>query len=250
MTQISDDLFLGNAPYGAPSPATSSEGVGGRGVGPMGRIFVFDVVPAALAANNIATSQAPGAAGNLTLTAGAGVTSSVNALGETVLVLDTPRNVRISSSGAESTSTFVVTGYDVYGQAMSEQIAGVDSPAIASGKKAFKSIKSVSIGAASVGNITVGTGDVLGLPFRVTDAGYLANVGWAGALARDAGTFVAAVTTDPATTTTGDVRGTYAPSSATNGSRRLVIGILLPAIASGPTATRAGALGVNQNLVT
>ncbi len=58
---------------------------------------------------------------------------------------------------------------------------------------------------------------------------------------------VAAVATT-ATTTTGDVRGTYVPSSATDGTRRLVMAIALPAIAAGPNATRAGGYGVNQNL--
>ena len=52
-----------------------------------------------------------------------------------------------------------------------------------------------------------------------------------------------------ATTTTGDVRGTYVPATASDGICRTVMGILLPAIAVGPNATRVGALGVNQNLV-
>ena len=56
------------------------------------------------------------------------------------------------------------------------------------------------------------------------------------------------VATTPSTTT-GDVRGTYVPSSACDGTKRLVMGVLLPALAVGPNATRAGALGVNQNLV-
>ena len=50
----------------------------------------------------------------------------------------------------------------------------------------------------------------------------------------------------PATTTTGDVRGTYTPATASNGIVRTVMGILLPAIAVGPNATRVGALGVTQ----
>jgi len=76
------------------------------------------------------------------------------------------------------------------------------------------------------------------------DAGYLIGVGWAGALARDAGTFAAADTTSPATATTNDVRGTYAPSSSANGSRRLVIAIGLTALQAGPNATQTAAIGV------
>jgi hypothetical protein len=52
--------------------------------------------------------------------------------------------------------------------------------------------------------------------------------------------------TTPATSTTGDVRGTYVPSTATNGVKRLVVVIALPGIAAGPNATRTGALGVTQ----
>ena len=51
-----------------------------------------------------------------------------------------------------------------------------------------------------------------------------------------------------ATTTTGDVRGTVVPSSSADGSRRLVVAILLTGIQCGPNSTRAGAMGVNQNL--
>jgi hypothetical protein len=55
--------------------------------------------------------------------------------------------------------------------------------------------------------------------------------------------------TNPATTTTGDVRGTFLPTTAADGVKRLVMTIALPAIAVGPNATRIGAVGVNQNLV-
>ena len=95
------------------------------------------------------------------------------------------------------------------------------------------------------GTVAVGTTNTLGLPVRLTDRAYAARIGWDNALADDAGVLVPAVTTT-ATTTSGDVRGTYAPSSDPDGSKRLVMGILLPALAAGPNATRVGALGVTQ----
>jgi hypothetical protein len=58
-------------------------------------------------------------------------------------------------------------------------------------------------------------------------------------------TFVQADTAT-ATSSTGDVRGTVVPSSATNGYSRLVITIACNAIMVGPNATRTGALGVTQ----
>ena len=95
------------------------------------------------------------------------------------------------------------------------------------------------------GTVAVGTTDIIGLPVRVTDAAYIARAGYNNTLAENAGTFVAAATAT-ATTSTGDVRGTFTPATATDGIKRLVVGILLPAIAVGPNATRQGALGVTQ----
>ncbi len=242
--QVSDDLYLGPVVRGGavsagPSPME-------LGLGPMGRVFIFDVVPLTLQLLGLTAAQAVLAAGNLTLAAGTGVTTTVDENGTTRYVLDTPRNVTITSSAAgDTTQTATVYGYDVYGQPMSEAIA-FNGAATIQGKKAFKSVTRIAISAALAGNGSAGYGDVLGIPVRVTDAGYIISVKWAGVLAADAGTFVAAVITDPATTTTGDVRGTYVPSSATNGSRRLIMAIGVPAIGCGPNATRVGALGVTQ----
>lgn len=229
----------GNALLGDPSPMS-------LGVGPLGRIYVWDVIPQALAANNIAASQTPAAAGTLTLTAGAGVTSVTTNNG-TVLQLDVPRAVSVTTGAGTPTSrNFTVSGYDYYGQAMSEVIAssGTASTAV-NGKKAFYQISSISVSGGTVVAITVGTTDILGIPVRVTNAAYIASVKTNSTLAQDTGTFVAAATAT-ATTTTGDVRGTYVPGTASDGINRTVMGILLPAIAVGPNATRVGALGVTQ----
>lgn len=229
----------GNALLGDPSPMS-------LGVGPLGRIYVWDVIPQALAANNIAASQTPAAAGTLTLTAGAGVTSVTTNNG-TVLQLDVPRAVSVTTGAGSPTSrNFTVSGYDYYGQAMSEVIAssGTASTAV-NGKKAFYQISSISVSGGTVVAITVGTTDILGIPVRVTNAAYIASVKTNSTLAQDTGTFVAAATAT-ATTTTGDVRGTYVPGTASDGINRTVMGILLPAIAVGPNATRVGALGVTQ----
>ncbi len=229
----------GNALLGDPSPMS-------LGVGPLGRIYVWDTVPQALVANNIAASQTPAAAGAVTLTAGTSVKSVVTTNG-TVLQLDVPRAVSVTTgAGTPTARNFTVSGYDYYGQAMSEVIA---SSAVAStavnGKKAFYQISGITVSGGTVVAITIGTTDILGIPVRVTDAGYIARAGYNNTLAQDAGTFVAAATAT-ATTTTGDVRGTYVPSAATDGIKRLVMGILLPAIAVGPNAIRVGALGVTQ----
>jgi hypothetical protein len=232
-----------NVPLDNPSPMS-------LGIGPLGRIYVWDIVPQAVVTNNIAATQTPAGAGSLTLTAGTSVKSVTNASGATVLQLDCPRAVQLTTaSGTIVTSrTITVSGFDYYGQAMSEAIAtGTTSSAVANvaGKKAFFQISGITISGALPVAITVGTTNVLGLPVRVFNVSYVASVKSNNTLAQDAGTFVAADTAT-ATTTTGDVRGTYVPATASNGIVRTTMGILLPAIAVGPNATRVGALGVTQ----
>lgn len=247
MPQFSDDLFLGpvltgmGQSLGDPSPMTI-------GVGPMGRVYVWDTVPAAKATNNLVTTVTPAAAVALTLVAGAGVTAVVRADGTAVKQLDVPRAVAVTqASGAGSSSkNFTVVGYDYYGQPMSEVIASTAGSTV-NGKKAFYQILSVSVSGGTGTAVTVGTSDVLGCPVKFSNKGYIARVGWDNTLAADAATVVVGDATTPSTTT-GDVRGTVTPSSACDGSKRLVVGVLLTAIQVGPNATRAGALGVNQNL--
>lgn len=247
MPQFDDDLRLGPVvipaaePSGAANPAPMA-----RGVGPLGRLVVYDIVPVALATNGLATSQNPASGGAFSLTAGTGVTAVTKADGTVEYVLDVPRRITITAAGA-NTATYKVTGRDVYGQLMAQDLAAPSSSTVTT-TKAFSSIISVTNRNATAGTngLTVGFNDAFGLPYRVTDAGYVVSVKWAGALAQDAGTFVAADTTSPATVATGDVRGVYTPSSAANGSRRLVMTIALPALAAGPQATRVGAVGVDQ----
>jgi hypothetical protein len=227
----------GNALLGDPSPMDV-------GVGPLGRVFVWDVIPQALSAANIAASQTPAAAGSLTLTAGTSVKSVINAAGSTVLQLDCPRAVSVTQVTGGTARAFTVSGYDVYGQAMSEVITSVAN-ATTNGKKAFYQISGITVAGATTTAITVGTTDILGCPVRILDLGYIVHAGYNNTLADNAGTAVAAITAT-ATTTTGDVRGTFVPASATDGIKRLVMTIALPAIAVGPNATRTGAFGVTQ----
>jgi len=220
------------------------------GVGPLGRIYVWDLVPVALSASNIAATQTPTGAGNLTLTAGKGVQLKIGGgpAGNTVYQLDCPRAVSASLVAGGTAGTITVTGYDFYGQPMSEAITTVAASTV-NGKKAFFQISTVATSAATTTAVTVGTTDILGIPVRVTSVPFFATVKFGtSTIAQDAGTFVAADATT-ATTTTGDVRGTYVPSASTDGIKRLVAGVLVPGIASGPNATRIGALGTNQNLV-
>jgi hypothetical protein len=226
-------------PYDNPSPMS-------LGIGPLGRVYVWDVVPQAPVTNNIAASQAATTTNqSLTLTAGTSAKSVVRTDGTTVIQLDVPRGVKVNC--ATTPRAFTVTGYDVYGQPMSEVVTVAVAGTAVSGLKAFYQISGVTI-AGSATACVVGTSDVLGIPVRVANAAYVVSVKSNNTLAQDAGAFVAADTAT-ATTGTGDVRGTYAPATTSNGIIRTVMLISLPGIAVGPNATRIGALGVNQNLV-
>ena len=227
----------GNALLGDPSPMS-------LGVGPLGRLYVWDTIPQTLQAANIAASQTAAGAGNLTLTAGTSAKSVLRADGTTVIQLDVPRAISVAQVTAGNAVTVTVSGYDYYGQSMTSQLTS--SPGgTASGNKAFYQIASVNVDGATGTAVTVGTTDKLGIPVRVIDAGYVVHAGWNNAIGADGGSLTVAATAT-ATSSTGDVRGTYTPSTASNGIKRLVMTIALPALAVGPNSTRTGALGVTQ----
>lgn len=245
MPRFGDDIYLGSA-YG-PNPANpNAPSLMEAGVGPMGRVFTYDIVPLTLQAAGLATSQNPGSGASFNLTAGTGVTARVRADGTTEYVLDVPRSVTITAAGANS-AQYRVEGYDAYGNFITDDLAAPSTNTVAT-DKAFKTVTAIvnRNSTAGTNNLTAGFNDRFGLPVRVTDVTYITAVKWSTALAQDAGTFVAADQTDPATGATGDPRGTYTPSTAANGSRRLVMTIVLPDAAVGPAATRVGAFGVKQ----
>ena len=234
MTQFSDDLWIGVA-TGPQLNSYAGPGAVFAGVGPLGRVYIFDIVPAALSATAVCAAQAAAAAGYLTIN-GASASGGV-------ATFDVARTVSVDTSNiANTTQTVTITGTDYWGQTQTEAIACNGTTQV-NGDKAFKTITAVYVDDAITGTIFLGNNDAFGLPYRVTDAGYLLRTGWAGAVADNAGTFVAADTAT-ATATTGDVRGLYAPTTAADGARRLVIAIGLTGIQAGPNATQTGAVGV------
>lgn len=125
-------------------------------------------------------------------------------------VADVPRNVVAAWTGA---AVLTVTGTDEYGNVVVESSASGTSFA---GKKAFKTVTNIAV-SANVTALTVGTGDVLGLPVFIADAADVIRELEDGAVPT-AGTIVAGSNATP-TATTGDVRGTYDPNSACNGTK-------------------------------
>lgn len=245
MTHFPDDLYLGPAPTGIVGRDNSP---GGVGIGPAGRVIALSFVPAQFNTMAVAPLQALAAAGNLTLASGAGTTLGSAPDGSAAIVLDVPRTPLLGASGADLTAvTFTIFGFDQYGSPMTVARLGPSDGNSVAVSKAFKYVTRVALSAGTgAAQASVGIGDNFGLPVRVSDAGLILSVKWAGALAQDAGTVTLADATSPATSATTDVRGMYMPSSSSNGSRRLVMAIALTEDMVGPRATRLAALGVIQ----
>lgn len=199
------------------SAYSAADTVAGKERGSRGVVFSHVLYysfgsPIVGAANNICTSQAV-TVGTTPLAVINGALASGG-----VATTDHARNVVAAWTG---TSVITITGTDMYGKAVRESSASGTS---LTGKKAFKTITSVSF-SADVTAATVGTGDVLGLPYVSTIGDVITARGGA---AVDTGTHVVADATSPATATTGDVRGTFDPSTTLNGSTEIQVLLHVP----------------------
>jgi hypothetical protein len=137
------------------------------------------------------------------------------------------RAVSITAAASATYATATVSGYDIYGYPMSEAITITAGSAV-NGKKAFKYIKSVVLSGGTADTThaySVGTADIFGLPLRSDTFGdILVNYATslvATTLVTSASSYVPADRTTPSTTT-GDVRGTYAATSS-SGANKLII---------------------------
>ena len=188
---------------------------------------LHDIIPAAVAAAGIAALQTTAGAGYLALVAAntIGVTVLTNLAGVTgpagaaIIKLSNARNVTITSAADESAVTFTIFGWDTYGMAMVENIAGPNATTTL-GVKAFKYIQAVYANAAVANNTSIGYGNVFGLPYYISNGNYIFAQKYNGAL--DAGTIVVGARA-AATATTGDVRGTYTPATNADSVKRLTL---------------------------
>jgi hypothetical protein len=131
------------------------------------------------------------------------------------------RALSFTSGGNASAVTFRIRGYDIYGNPVTEDVVGPSGNTVNSAK-CYKWILSITPNATSAQTVSIGTADIFEFPIRadrfstvtiyVNETLITANTG-----------FVAAVLTDPATAVTGDVRGTYALQTPSDGVERLVI---------------------------
>lgn len=109
---------------------------------------------ASASANNIATSQTPLAAGNLTLN-GALVSGGV-------ATLDKARRVLFTPAGAEATNSTIWTVYgtDWNGAVVSETVAGVNNPSTTYTVYDYKTVTRIAVNKAQAGAVTVGTNGI------------------------------------------------------------------------------------------
>lgn len=138
------------------------------------------------------------------------------------------RNITIRPSSNLDGGSFTVAGRDVYGFKMTETIAAGST--VLAGRKAFKYISSITNASSPTSTgVSIGFGDVYGFPLAVPYAGMNALVYFSSTTALatagtlSSATIVLASTVATQTSTTPDVRGTYASSFASNGTYRLQI---------------------------
>lgn len=122
----------------------------------------------AASANAICLSQKPTTSAALTIN-GAAASSEMNtairpSAARTVAVLDAYRRVSIASDADDSGRTFVLVGTDPAGTLFSESLAGPNTGAVST-LNSFSKILSVSVDAATAGNITVGTNNQADTPW-------------------------------------------------------------------------------------
>lgn len=119
--------------------------------------------PVALDADGIC--QAQSVSGGVALTLNGALASNG------AVTLDVPRALSVDSGGAD-TAVLTIVGTDVYGRPMSEAIT-LNGTTQVNGKKAFKTISSVTPSANISNGAFVGTLDILGLPIFMPSEGFL-----------------------------------------------------------------------------
>lgn len=162
----------------------------------------------------------------------------------------TGRNITITKSSNLDAGTYTIAGRDMYGFKMTEQITSSSSTNLA-GVKAFKYISSITNTTTPTSTgVSIGFGDVYGLPLYAPYLGLNAQIrlnasaySSAVAVALSSANFTLASTAATQTSTTPDVRGTYASTTASNGTVRLQM-VVNPTAANIATITSTNVSGL------
>ena len=133
----------------------------------------------------------------------------------------TARALSVTGASGGAGGAFLVKGYDIYNYPMSETITATSGATSVNGKKAWKYIASITPQFSDAHNYSFQLTDIFGFPVYENAASYVSIYYPQPTLITSATGFVAGDTTT-ATSTTGDVRGTYALQSASNNVNRLI----------------------------
>lgn len=126
-----------------PYAAADADGIALSQVVEAGAKAVLNGALGSFSATNVAASQTPSGAGNLTLTS-------------TTVPLNPEKYVYITTAADETTKTFTVYGRDRNGTSVVETITGVDTETVSSVNK-FAVITRIAVSAATAGAVTVGS---------------------------------------------------------------------------------------------
>ena len=194
------------------------QGMAGTG-NKVARMTRADTFRICLGAPDVADADGVSASQSVTASVAALINGALAA--NSVATFDVPRNVVAAWT---NTAVLTVTGYDEYGNLVVESSASGTSLA---GKKAFKRVTG-AVFSANVTGATIGSGDVLGLPVFLPVGGWIVKELQDGAAATAGTTVAGDVTAGGSTATTGDVRGTYDPNAACDGSKVFELIVALP----------------------
>ncbi len=166
---------------------------GGQTGVPQPQLGSLLVIPLAASNTNLLNATIPPANSYITLTAGNGVTAvpgiynSYTNTTDTVYFFDTPRALSVTLAGSGPTSTLTVWGFDEDNVFMSENITTVNSSTVY-GKKAFAGVTRIWINTEPTSNLSIGTSNIIGLPYYLKDNTLVISNTYAGSLVNASGT--------------------------------------------------------------
>jgi hypothetical protein len=255
------DLGTGFADPRIPYAYKPGSAVGTPIVGFFDNLGLVDYIPATASSNALVSNGSSTVNGSLTLTAtGAGVIATTIVAPEsgqtvTVFALDSTaatlpmgqagtvqlwnpaagagRCISVTASSSGSTgATVSIAGRDMYGIKMTELVtlSTATAPAVGTSQKAFKYISSITASTTFTAGFIVGTTDTFGFPLKLAYCGVSTVVNLlassfssAVAVALSSASTTLASTATTSNSTNGDVRGTYASTTASNGTLRFQI---------------------------
>lgn len=245
MTHFSDAVRVGAAGIAPDTRQTPGTLNGAPGVKTV-PIQYYAITPATGTTTSLVATPASGTALTFTLAAGIGVTATtIPATSVTVYDLGCQRAITLSGDTGVTVTNVTINGFDDYQVPMTCTLSGPSGFTTVTTTKTFRYVASATTAGATGSGITMGTADVFGFPVRVDNFGDLQLTWGNTGITANTG-FTAAVTTDPATATTGDIRGKYAVQSAADGAKKLIAWIAVPSAGGTSTDNVVTSYGVAQ----